>query len=163
MTSGHHHEATRQVADSFASQIHLAPCPGTSSCQHRGAENTCTHPPTPMVMKSRLSTNCHAAKMGHFFVFYHLQTVNFQKFQKRRNFYKFSLSPLALHLACRGQGLGGCSTGTVPRRAPPDRMTRPAVQSAGEEGDFAHDDCTLTPNLSPSKLLSTDLLSVLFP
>lgn len=35
-----------------------------------------------MVMKSRLSTNCHAAKMGHFFVFYHLQTVNFQKFQK---------------------------------------------------------------------------------
>ena len=49
------------------------------------------------------------------------------------------------------------------QEAPPDRMTRPAVQSAGEEGDFAHDDCTLTPSLSPSKLLSTDLLSVLFP
>lgn len=142
MTSGHHHKATRQVADSFESQIHLAPHPGTSSCQHRGAENTCTHPQTPMVMKSRLSTNCHAAKMGHFFVFYHLQTVNFQKFQKRSNFYKSVFLPWHCIWHGGGRGWEGCSTGMVPRRAPSDRMTRPGIQSAGEEGDFAHDDCT---------------------
>lgn len=44
-----------------------------------------------------------------------------------------------------GQGLGRPVHRHGAQEGPPDRMTRPGVQSAAEEGDFAHDDSTLPP------------------